>query len=468
MIPESVTEIGSYAFANCSLLETASMPEGIDTIGSYAFFLCTALKQAEIPNLETINDCVFAYCQSLTEIEIPDTVKRIESGAFEGCNSLTSVTIPDSVKYISGAFMGCSSLEEIELPDGIIEIGLRTFKYCNSLKRINLPSSLKIIGDEAFEYCNSLESINIPEGVTEIGVWAFADCPALAQVYLPDSLKTINKVAFYNCPVLKNIIIPKNVETIESGAFQKCPSMKSVTILSPNVKIGNYAFGVLVYSYEPYEYEVVKGFTVYGYKSSTAQMYAQNYGFTFREIGSFPDVSRNAWVYEAVKYNFEHGYITGYSNGNYGPGDSLQRQDFIVILARIAKIDLSRYGSCRLSDVSRNSYYEKAVAWAVDEGIINGYQNGKFGVGDAITREQVVTILYRYFCSPEVTGAEETLAPFADAGTISDFAKDAMVWAIQNGIISGKNATTLAPTATASRAEIATIVMRMDKAGMFE
>jgi len=114
-----------------------------------------------------------------------------------------------------------------------------------------------------------------------------------------------------------------------------------------------------------------------------------------------------------------------------------------------------------------SAYYGKAVAWAVDNNIIKGYDNGKFGVGDSITREQVATILYRYMGSPEVTGADETLVPFEDAGTISDFAKDAMVWAIQNNIISGKNATTLAPTATASRAEIATIVMRMDKAGMF-
>jgi len=124
-----------------------------------------------------------------------------------------------------------------------------------------------------------------------------------------------------------------------------------------------------------------------------------------------------------------------------------------------------------MPDVVKGSYYAAAVNWAVDNGIIGGYTSGakagKFGVGDPITREQVCVILYRYMGSPAVTDAETTLAPFADAGKISSFAKNAVVWAIQNGVISGKKPDTLAPTVTASRAEIATIVMRMDKAGMF-
>ncbi len=189
---------------------------------------------------------------------------------------------------------------------------------------------------------------------------------------------------------------------------------------------------------------------------------------------SFPDVPSNAWFYEAAYYNAERGWITGYKNGNFGGSDQLKRQDFVVILARIAGADLAPYQNVqsKMSDVVKGSYYAAAVNWAVDNGIIGGYTSGankgKFGVGDPITREQVCVILYRYMNSPAVTGADNTLKPFADAGKISSFAKDAVVWAIQNGVISGKKADTLAPTVTASRAEIATIVMRMDKAGMFE
>gem|GEM_PF-2248989 len=184
----------------------------------------------------------------------------------------------------------------------------------------------------------------------------------------------------------------------------------------------------------------------------------------------FPDVAKGAWFYNAVKFNATRGLITGYKNGKFGPADTLKRQDFVVILARIAGADLDKYEilNSKMPDVVKGSYYAAAVNWAVDNGIINGYQNGKFGVGDNITREQVCVILYRYMHSPAVTGADTTLAPFADANKISLFAKDAVVWAIQNGVISGKNPTTLAPTATASRAEIATIIMRMVQRDMFK
>ena len=175
------------------------------------------------------------------------------------------------------------------------------------------------------------------------------------------------------------------------------------------------------------------------------------------------------WFFECVDYCTEKNFVSGYGNRKFGPADKLQRQDFVLILARISGADLSQYENAEpaLSDLVQGKYYYSAVAWAVDNHIINGYNNGKFGVGDPITREQVCTILYRYMGSAAVENTAETLKPFADAGKISAFAKDAVVWAIQNGVISGKNPTTLAPTVTASRAEISMIIMRMDKADMF-
>ena len=179
----------------------------------------------------------------------------------------------------------------------------------------------------------------------------------------------------------------------------------------------------------------------------------------------FPDVREGDWYYDSVKYCSVKGFITGYKNGNFGPADALQRQDFVVILARIAGADVSSYTSCKLTDVDMKAYYGKAVAWAVDVGIIGGYQNGKFGVGDKITREQVATILYRYMDSPDVDTS--VLNKFPDKGSVSSFAVNAIAWANTNGIINGKSDGKLAPTATASRAEIATIIMRMDQQGMF-
>ncbi len=179
----------------------------------------------------------------------------------------------------------------------------------------------------------------------------------------------------------------------------------------------------------------------------------------------FPDAPAGEWFADAAAYNAAKGFITGYKNGSFGGADKLQRQDFVVMLARIAGADLDSYNSCKLSDVDMSSYYGKSVAWAVDKGIIKGYDNGKFGVGDSITREQVATILFRYVGERDLSDMVID-GDFSDVSAISPFALDAMKWAVGYYIISGKGDGTLAPTSTASRAEIATIIMRMDKQGM--
>ncbi|MBQ5995741.1 MAG: S-layer homology domain-containing protein [Clostridia bacterium] len=199
--------------------------------------------------------------------------------------------------------------------------------------------------------------------------------------------------------------------------------------------------------------------------------------FTFEPDGevppplapSFPDVKSGAWYYDAAQYCAQKGYISGYANGNFGPNDNLKRQDFVVILSKIAGADLDKYAKMtpKLKDVKKGAYYAAAVNWAVDNNIIAGYANGNFGVNDNITREQVATILYRYMGSPEIKDVDKTLAKFKDVNRISSFAKTAVAWAVQNNVISGMADGRVAPTEGAARAQIASIIMRMDQQGMF-
>ena len=192
--------------------------------------------------------------------------------------------------------------------------------------------------------------------------------------------------------------------------------------------------------------------------------------FEIKNNISFPDVSKSAWYYDSVMYCANKGFISGYQNGNFGPNDKLKRQDFVCILARIAGADLTKYSkqTSKLNDVKKGAYYAAAVNWAVDNNIIAGYANGNFGVNDNITREQVATILYRYMGSPSVIGANSTLSKFKDVNRISSFAKTPVAWAVQEGIISGMADGRVAPTEGASRAQIASIIHRMDSQGMFD
>lgn len=178
----------------------------------------------------------------------------------------------------------------------------------------------------------------------------------------------------------------------------------------------------------------------------------------------FPDVRNTSWYYDAVEFAARKGYFSGYQSGKFGPADNISRQDFVLVLARIDGVDLTAYAAgTGFKDVVAGSYYEAAVNWAVTEGISTGYNPTEFGVGDKITREQLVTMLYRYAIKKgydvSVTeGAEEKLNAFGDAGRVSPFAKDACVWAIDKGVIKGLTATTVGPQGNASRAQAAQIL----------
>ncbi len=177
----------------------------------------------------------------------------------------------------------------------------------------------------------------------------------------------------------------------------------------------------------------------------------------------FPDAGANTWYSDAVAYAVGAGIMTGYQNGLFGTSDGIQRQDFLVMLARLDGVDLSYYADAHglFPDVAENSYYEAAVAWGYENGIVTGYNNGEFGVGDKITREQLVTFLYRYAqyifvdVSVKADVASRIEATYTDYANVSAFAKEAVVWAVENKVIKGKTATKIVPQGNAQRCEVA-------------
>ena len=177
VIPDSVTNIGDYAFSSCRSLTDIVIPDSVTNIGDYAFWNCRSLTNIVIPNSVTsIGDNAFEYCFSLSNLIIPDGVTSIGDGAFVGCTSLSSVVIPDSVSCIgNNAFWGCESLTDIVIPNSVTSIGESAFYGCRSLTEVVIPDSVTSIGNKAFHTCSSLTNIDIPDSVTSIGDGAFDD-----------------------------------------------------------------------------------------------------------------------------------------------------------------------------------------------------------------------------------------------------------------------------------------------------
>jgi len=185
-------------------------------------------------------------------------------------------------------------------------------------------------------------------------------------------------------------------------------------------------------------------------------VFAQNAAFRM----DFVDVPQSEWFYEDVYFAVSRGLFNGLDEDTFAPGASMTRAMLVTVLYRLEG-QPAVYGGSTFADVAAGQWYTDAVIWASRKGIVNGLGNGKFGVDDNITREQMAAILYRYAqnCGYD-TAARAYLSGYSDAAKISTYAKEAMAWANAMGLINGRTATVLAPDGTATRAEVAAIFHR--------
>ena len=182
-IPKGVTRIATAAFDN-KPIKSIVLPNTLSEIGEYAFLRADKLKSISIPDsVKFIGMSAFTDCAGLESVKLPTGLKRIEESTFSGCTSLKTVQLPDDLEEISEyAFEECSSLEDIKLPAGLKRISSYTFSGCTSLKSIQLPAGLEQIEWSAFLACYSLESLEFLGSVDYIHKYAFRHCYSLQTV----------------------------------------------------------------------------------------------------------------------------------------------------------------------------------------------------------------------------------------------------------------------------------------------
>lgn len=248
VIPDGVSAIKRYAFANYDSLESVSMPLSLTEIGEYAFYGCDSLKG---------------------EIVVSSGVSKIMSYAFSGCGNITYVSFGDgsAIDTISNrAFYGCERLCGIELPEILKNIESYAFGDCRMLTEITVPRTVTHIGEYAFDGCVELREITLPfvgtggtSGTNRLFGIIFADSQSVGYeavdqngktTYIPQTLTkvTINggeiyPDAFYGCTMIRNVVLNQDVTGIGDNAFNNCTSLGSVTIEDGATGgIGNYAF----------------------------------------------------------------------------------------------------------------------------------------------------------------------------------------------------------------------------------
>ena len=254
ILPETITAIGKYAFANITTLKgSLIIPDNVITIEEGAFYGCNNFNYSLIlsENLETIEKYAFYKCARFKgNLTIHNKVTTIGDGAFYGCDNFDGdLTLSENLETIGKeAFYGCKNLKgSILIPDGVTAIEEGIFYNCSKLDgTLSLSDDITSIGKEAFYNCSALMGdLTIPEGVTTIGERAFANCSKLAGVLtLPNNMTSIGMEAFSGCSSLTGSLkVPKGLTIVESGTFAECNNLNGTLTLSSTLQtIGEDAF----------------------------------------------------------------------------------------------------------------------------------------------------------------------------------------------------------------------------------
>jgi len=261
-IDYTVTEIGSFAFYECSDLESVTLPSSLESIGMYSFTKCTSLRTISIPN----------------------HVSSIGTYAFWGCVNIVSLTLPSALKSIeSHTFYECRNLKSMTIPYGVRRIGSHAFEGCRMMANVSIPNSVNAIESFAFDGCSSLSSLTLPDQLTSLEMYVFSGCSRLTSLEIPNSVTSIEENAFMNCSGLKSISIPGSVEFIGDRAFTGCKAIQSVIVDIDNpFAIDSYVF----------ERDVKKNAVLhvpYGLRS----VYKETSGWDFANIEEEPQSNYN-------------------------------------------------------------------------------------------------------------------------------------------------------------------------------
>lgn len=175
----------------------------------------------------------------------------------------------------------------------------------------------------------------------------------------------------------------------------------------------------------------------------------------------FPDVRRTSWYYQGVRYCYENRYISGTDKGRFEPEGRLTREQFVVILARADGVKLKSTDSSPFTDVDPDSWYGPSVIWAYKGGYVNGIGDNRFGVGNAMTRQELAVLLHRY--SLDSIPTPQRINSFTDRAAVAAWAVDSVNWAIDKGILGSTDTKSLvfSPKMNVTRAQAAKIFMTL-------
>ena len=484
--PDSLKKIDTYAFAKCPHITEITLPEGNATIEYGAFTGDTGVQKIKIPlseiQFDKLNNggyWIFTqYTENKLETIVVGTAPNEESMSLfaNSLAGLKTIVIGMGVSKINtSAFAPAESLKSALYPKNLdidnkwndnhhlIDVGTKYTVTANGSMGQNTEQAMLTFETPEGKTCPTVTYLSTNESAVTVGEsgkikaigsvgqkatikaqydgTTFAKVDVTISVMIDGAFYSINPViadqTYTGLPLTPAVEVTKNGQTITEGFTVEYVNNINVGTATATVKVGDAVVGTATFQIVAPPPAPVIPVT----PSAPAQLpFNPDAGKT-----KFTDVAGNAWYASAVNYVVDKGLMNGTGEGKFSPEADTTRGMIVTILARLDG-----------KNTSGTPWYQAGQRWAMEYEISDGTN-----MTGAITREQLVTMLFRYAVKNglEAVTLSENLTQFTDASDISAWAVSAMQWAVGQGLIQGSNGL-LRPQANASRAEVATILMR--------
>ena len=524
-LPAAITAVPGKCFADCTKLLNVKYAGTVTAIGDLAFESCKALTAAPIPEtVTTIDKAAFTGCTALTDVTIPAGVSTIPEDCFRGCTALADIDLPGTVTSVGhNAFTDCAALKDVRCYGAApaVEPGnseAHSFEPATVTIHYNPAMNWTLDADgkwQGYTVSDKGACLHTDYGTTERTIPATCGeagrvdtiCDNCGKVVSTRELPPTGAHVWGN-----GVVTTAPTETtpgVRTFTCSGCGDIREETIpatgahdyrftktVNPTCTDGGYDLytcsgcgaterrnltdaaghkwdggtvttaptettpGVRTFTCTVCDQTRTEAIPATGASTCTGGPSCPSYGL--HDVAG-PDY----WAHEGIDYCVRNRLMSGVGAGTFSPGTACTRAQIVKILYNRSgnQADYSNY-YLPFTDVAPGAWYYNAVAWAYYNDVTSGTSATMFSPSAAITRQQLVTFLYRYTVkyAPEFTGNAAPISAFPDADSVANWAYAAMSWAVGNGLIKGNahdnGLDYLDPNGSATRAQTATIIMR--------
>ena len=524
-LPAAITAVPGKCFADCTKLLNVKYAGTVTAIGDLAFESCKALTAAPIPETVTaIDKAAFTGCTALTDVTIPAGVSTIPEDCFRGCTALTDIDLPGTVTHVGhNAFTGCTALKDVRCYGAApaVEPGnseAHSFEPATVTIHYNPAMNWTLDADgkwQGYTVSDKGACTHTDYGTTERTVPATCGeagrvdtiCSNCGEVISTRELPPTGAHVWGN-----GVVTTAPTETtpgVRTFTCSGCGDIREETIpatgahdyqftknVAPTCTDGGYDLytcsgcgaterrnltNAAGHKWDGGTVTTAPTETTPGVRTFTCTVCSQTRteaipatgastctgGPSCPSYGLHDVAGPDYWAHKGIDYCVRNRLMSGVGAGTFSPDTACTRAQIVKILYNLSgnQTDYSYY-YLPFTDVAPGAWYYNAVAWAYCNDVTSGTSATTFTPNAAITRQQLVTFLYRYTVkyAPEFTGNAAPISAFPDAGSVANWAYAAMSWAVGNGLIKGNahdnGLDYLDPNGSATRAQTATIIMR--------